>query len=1370
MKTFPPRFSRFILLTISTMLSTAAWEAKAQQVDLYDILANSPYKSPNITWSASGESSVQAGDTTLKYDWAQNDQSHGIYHTRFLPSSSIGSVVADFEKVSANGDGGAIFIGNLGSYYSPNYTGINLAKINGDFISNRAYSSLPDYYSGSHGSYGGAIYYDPEYVSSSGSYRTALTEITGDFIGNSAESHNGFVSGGAIYLYGAQPNLRINANFIGNHTETDYSSAHGGALSGQGSVKELIGNFISNYVKSPWSAEGGAIYAGFRNGNGLEALSADFIDNYALATGGDSGDARGGAIYVDYSESGYESKITFVADGAENLTTVNKYQQDVLFKGNYVQDGEDGEKKYEAIYNNGTLVFDSRNGGSFTFYDYINSSASGSKINFVSDGNGVFNLYNDIRGRSALQIENPYTFNMINQEINKIAGSSLNVSEAVKLNIDVRLSDGVSDSFAVANIDGAENFTLDKINLLEDMLDDVEGLRIKYANAALTGNVFTREQATSNATYTISNDGQYLLVANTGKPGGYASFLADINNQGEERTYSFTKDEEIGHILSSGSDKTGTVEGKEANLTIFGNGKTLSSGSDTPYAMSLTEEQSAEINDLTISGFANGLLNAGKMTLNNVTLADNQIALQNTGDILFKGENTISGGDYALIVESMRNEYPLFATYFDYEMLSIMKEIGSYGEMVERWPEIAAEMGMDERIAQMGIKTDDVDWLNFADYPKILARFLAKDMGLETADNATEFDVVSAVLAGRGINISQEDYEHFLGAMETVGKEQGPGAALNLLMGAVGGRIYYSYEDFVEAYVQYNLEDDFSADEIAEMTDEELAEYKADILRNLEEESADINEYYERYNAPNPAEKMALNKTETVLDFAEDAVLNLNAKISGNEVYGLTLSGADNAKINLNSTIEKADLVLDGPVLKLFDESANLADLNSMEVKSGTLDLQNGKAGVLVVPNLMVSGNLDLYLDADLAEKKMDQIKLSQYSEEYASTGVISIADIKLLSDAKDATTKIALFADETSKEALKDVVTGSVSGISYSPIYKYDAEYSTADGTVTFIRSAQENEESDAEPEDKPDNYNPALYAGTVSSNVVGFVQTVIDNAAFAHILPQNTVSGMASGDMPKANNAWVSVVGFNDDVELKHFNTVDSELVSVIGGVNSDKYNLGRGWATYGVYAGYLNGKQKYAANKIEQNGGYIGLSAGYELNNFVVAATINTGFVKNEDKNIFGNDKFDTYWGGAGVKGGYNYSLGYGLTLQPNLQVGYTYVNTEAYTSKSGVKVKNDALHLWETAPGLMVSKQFKNAWRGYAQTKYAFVMKSGGSIEANEIALPHISSKNYVEYGLGIEKDLSDRWSFSAEVNRRDGGREGWNGNVTVKYNF
>ncbi len=486
---------------------------------------------------------------------------------------------------------------------------------------------------------------------------------------------------------------------------------------------------------------------------------------------------------------------------------------------------------------------------------------------------------------------------------------------------------------------------------------------------------------------------------------------------------------------------------------------------------------------------------------------------------------------------------------------------------------------------------------------------------------------------------------------------------------------------------------------------------------------------------------------DNVVNFEGNVNLNgLLDPLTANISEGKTIDNyyADDIAFNLNSngTLEYTEdkFLYDG------DKHTRIYALNSINFNGGTLDVANGKASEIKLAKLTLSKVSNIKLDVDLANEKMDRFTEDTPVDAFAK---LHISKLNLVSDAKTEETTINF----TKKAELLSAVdyTGETSGLkALSPIYTYDVAYDNTEGDFTFTRGGGSS----------VSDYNPAVYAGSVVGQTLTTIQSAITQTAFSSL--NNT--------LPQKDNAWVSVIGFDDTVDMKSFNNVDSEMYSLVGGVNSDAKHFDSFDATYGLYAGYINSEQKYDGNKIEQNGGYIGLDSVLSKGNAELLVSVNTGYIRNEDKHSFGNDKFDTYFTGVAVKAGYNYDLNNGLSVVPNLYAGYTFVNNEDYTSKSGVKIKNDNLHLFEVAPGVKVNKNFNNGWTGYAQAKYAFIMDNGGDTDIDNINLPNISAKDYLEYGLGANKALNDSWSLSAEINRRDGGREGWNGNLNIKYNF
>lgn len=504
-----------------------------------------------------------------------------------------------------------------------------------------------------------------------------------------------------------------------------------------------------------------------------------------------------------------------------------------------------------------------------------------------------------------------------------------------------------------------------------------------------------------------------------------------------------------------------------------------------------------------------------------------------------------------------------------------------------------------------------------------------------------------------------------------------------------------------------------------------------------------------------------------IISANKDNVLNLSGQVKLNGLLDpLTANISDGEIIHSYYADDIAFNLNNGGTLKysddkyLYDSAKHGGEyaLNSINLNGGMLDIANGKASDIKLAKLTLTKDSNVMLDADLANKTMDRFTEDTTIEGSAK---LNISKLNLISDAAEEETIINFTEDEKLLAATN--YTGAASGLkALSPIYTYKVAYNEENGDFTFTRGSGSS----------VSDYNPAVYAPSVVGHTVDFLQYNIANTAFNSLASKENVAkeGMASGDISKANNAWVSVIGFDDNVDFDDFQTVDSEMMSVIGGVTSDVQQTALGKTTYGIYAGYMNGELEYDGNKINQEGGYLGLGTRIENGNIVAQSVINGGFIGNEDKHSFGTDKFDTYWAGIALKGGYDYKLTNGVTVQPNLYAGYTFVNNEDYTSKSGAKIKNDKLHLFEVAPGLKVSKDFENGWNTFVQVKYAFVMDNGGDVNIDSVTLPNISADDYVEYGVGVDKELNDSWNLSVSANRRDGGREGWNGNISFKYNF
>ncbi len=464
------------------------------------------------------------------------------------------------------------------------------------------------------------------------------------------------------------------------------------------------------------------------------------------------------------------------------------------------------------------------------------------------------------------------------------------------------------------------------------------------------------------------------------------------------------------------------------------------------------------------------------------------------------------------------------------------------------------------------------------------------------------------------------------------------------------------------------------------------------------------------------------------------------------------------AIVNLTGGILKGSII--GPKTTITDGSsvgiANDYYIGNLVLgNNSTLNQKNNSTGVLNIGILGLTSNNNLMLDADLAGEKMDQLSVMEIS----GSNTLKISDINLLSDADDDYVELSLFADGTTTDVYNKV-SGNLNGLKYSTIYKYDALYDSATGMIGFTRYNSGSS----------DDFNPYLYAPSGVANTTAAMTTQIAALAMDKMDDVVHAQGRSGGDTPSLSNAWVRVMGLNDNVEFNNFENIDSKALTVTAGYNTNKITCGDCGIVFGAYAGYIGGKQQYTGNDIDQDGGYIGLSSALTLRNAFLTATVNGGLLKNKANNMYGSDRFNTLWLGAGLKTGYNFAITDSVVLQPNVYGGYTLVNTQDYTSVSGVKIATNNLNFFEIDPGLKLSAVIADGWIGSVQGKYAIVMDNGANITANDFALQNISPKNYFEYGIGIDKSLTDAFYLGAKVNRHDGGRTGWNGSIEFRYKF
>ncbi len=130
------------------------------------------------------------------------------------------------------------------------------------------------------------------------------------------------------------------------------------------------------------------------------------------------------------------------------------------------------------------------------------------------------------------------------------------------------------------------------------------------------------------------------------------------------------------------------------------------------------------------------------------------------------------------------------------------------------------------------------------------------------------------------------------------------------------------------------------------------------------------------------------------------------------------------------------------------------------------------------------------------------------------------------------------------------------------------------------------------------------------------------------------------------------------------------------------------------------------------------------------------------------------------GIASRSGYNFEFADGkFIIQPNFQISYSFVNTFDYTNAAGVRVNTDPLNAIQIEPGIKFIGNLENGWQPYAGVSFVWNVIDKTKFKANDVALPELSVKPYVRYGLGIRKTWGERFCGFFQAFITNAGRNG-----------
>lgn len=421
-------------------------------------------------------------------------------------------------------------------------------------------------------------------------------------------------------------------------------------------------------------------------------------------------------------------------------------------------------------------------------------------------------------------------------------------------------------------------------------------------------------------------------------------------------------------------------------------------------------------------------------------------------------------------------------------------------------------------------------------------------------------------------------------------------------------------------------------------------------------------------------------------------------------------------------------------------------------------NMQNNEIDSVNFGDLTLSGTSNVQADVNLNNNTMDRINANSVS----GTGDIHVSSLLFHGEELRGNNVSIPFADSV----LKNHVTYTPQEVE-TPIFNYNSSYDSGNGHFNLTRGG----------------LNSSTFVPGVAAQLAGYLtqidtyKNVFANLDMVMITPpdyaksyhnNNRIANASSQfsfsplTMPENRNGiWFKPYSTFERVGLKNGPSVSNVSYGSMFGGESGVERIKHGWSRiYGAYLSYNGSHQAFQGNSIYNNGGLVGADAVFYKGNFFTAWTANVGANSAEASTKFGRDNFAMLNTGIAEKTGYNFELlERKLIVQPSLLMSYSFINTFNYTTQSGVHMDSDPLHAIHIEPEIKLIGNFKNYLQPYISVSMVWNIMDQTHFKANDVYLPDLSVKPFVQYGVGIQKRWGERITGFLEGMIRNGGRNG-----------
>ena len=561
--------------------------------------------------------------------------------------------------------------------------------------------------------------------------------------------------------------------------------------------------------------------------------------------------------------------------------------------------------------------------------------------------------------------------------------------------------------------------------------------------------------------------------------------------------------------------------------------------------------------------------------------------------------------------------------------------------------------------------------------------------------------------------------------------------------------------------------------------------------------TANINEGSLTFNADSEDDRYFRGQT----NIGDNSTLVINNSVgttlsnfTGNGT--LTKNGSGILTITGNNTSFTGDLNVADGTFAMAANSAIGTIANGTFANGTTLDLQNtnlvnlGNNEFTTNPDpisfedvyfenltLADGSRVNFNIDIDLENRVADKIGANNVN----GNGflVLNNASLNVLTDTLLGNTRVQIAYGDVTDNIMLSESTLTVMG----PIQKYSVHYEEEipdEGQGVNIGNLVFTAQGGTNPDIS--QVNPSIMASSVATQVGGYLtQLETLRSGFYHMdrytkypymlrLTAEKANVNAISEIPAYNRAllpetssamWIKPYTAFEQVHLKGGIDVSNVTYGTLYGGDTDLVDLGHGYkGILSTFLGYNGAHMSYNGISMNQQGGTLGFTGTLYKGNFFTGLTVSTGASSGDAYTTLGTDNFTMLTAGAASKTGYNWEIKGGrLIVQPTLFLGYTFVNTFDYTNAAGISIDSDPLHAIQIVPGVKLIGNLKNGWQPYVGVNMVWSIMDKTHVMANDIRLPQLSVKPYVEYGVGVQKSWGERFTAFFQTMLRNGGRTG-----------